>query len=422
MKCRSLIYFLLLVFSTYFSISRDESQYVEFVAKKGDKLELIFKKFHIPTTKENFSEFVNLNKTKTNQKLKLMTGVKYKLPLVVISRNKLNTFLKDKVVEDSVNILKNEILNYNNLLKKTGIKANKKDIWIPLYLFTNYNFVDVSSSSLNNLEKSKSQHYDELSKRKSKDDWLTKPFYGRRVKVQKKSNQIKNFCFYLVSGHGGPDPGAIGYFDGKELDEDEYAYDITLRLAKHLEEHGAKVYMLVIDTLDGIRDEKFLEPSNREFFYGGAAIPLNQKERLELCASIVNKLYEKEKQSRKHHISINIHLDSRSEEEKVDVFFYYQENSQESKRIAETLQSTFAKQYEKYQPGRGYSGTVETRNLYMLKNTVPPTVYLELGNIKNRSNQFRFIDKNNREALAKWLCIGLINYSKAISTTLKQQK
>lgn len=219
--------------------------------------------------------------------------------------------------------------------------------------------------------------------------------------------------FYLVSGHGGPDPGAIGYFEGKELHEDEYAYDITLRLAKHLEENGGKVYMITIDTVDGIRDDRILETSNREVFYGGVQIPANQRDRLELCANILNDLYKKESKNKsKKHISINIHLDSRSEEEKVDVFYYYQENNLESKILAETLQQTFAEQYEKYQPGRGYFGTIETRNLFMLRNSLPTTVYIELGNIRNKSNQYRFVEKNNREAISKWLCLGLIKFSR----------
>ena len=42
------------------------------------------------------------------------------------------------------------------------------------------------------------------------------------------SSSLKGAVFYLVSGHGGPDPGCIGKYQGKELHEDEYAYDIIL--------------------------------------------------------------------------------------------------------------------------------------------------------------------------------------------------
>ena len=37
--------------------------------------------------------------------------------------------------------------------------------------------------------------------------------------------------------------------------EDEYAYDITLRLAKELLAHGAEVYIIIQDENDGIRDD-----------------------------------------------------------------------------------------------------------------------------------------------------------------------
>ena len=42
------------------------------------------------------------------------------------------------------------------------------------------------------------------------------------------SNELSGACFYLVSGHGGPDPGAIGIYQGRQLHEDEYAYDIIV--------------------------------------------------------------------------------------------------------------------------------------------------------------------------------------------------
>lgn len=54
------------------------------------------------------------------------------------------------------------------------------------------------------------------------------------------SNELSGACFYLVSGHGGPDPGAIGIYQGRQLHEDEYAYDIILRLARELLSRGAK--------------------------------------------------------------------------------------------------------------------------------------------------------------------------------------
>lgn len=396
---------ILIISGIFFNcFANEQPKYIEFIAKKGDKVELIFKKYNLPKTQRKFVAFINLNKRKTNKELKLMSGLKYKLPIIVVERKNLTKTLKQFVSEDSANRIQTLIINYNKSLSQKGIKTEQSEIWIPLHFLEDE--IEVSRKE-NQVQSESKKHKSNLNPK------LFKPYYGKIKNVKKRTNHLKDFVFYLVSGHGGPDPGAIGYFEGKELHEDEYAYDITLRLAKHLEENGGKVYMITIDTVDGIRDDRILETSNREVFYGGVQIPANQRDRLELCANILNDLYKKESKNKsKKHISINIHLDSRSEEEKVDVFYYYQENNLESKILAETLQQTFAEQYEKYQPGRGYFGTIETRNLFMLRNSLPTTVYIELGNIRNKSNQYRFVEKNNREAISKWLCLGLIKFSR----------
>lgn len=404
------------LFLVNFAIGEEKQKYVEFIAKRGDKAEIIFKKYDLPLSKENFKLFIELNFKRTDKNLKLMRGVKYKLPIIILKTKNISHSLKQYFAEDTIPQLIQMIKEYNKSLTKKGLKKQKEETWLPLHILKQ------------TLEKNGDESIPPIKKGKKLDhkynSKLFEPYFGEKFKkVKKRNDNLKNYVFYLVSGHGGPDPGAIGYFEGKELHEDEYAYDITLRLAKHLHENGAKVYMITIDTVDGIRDERILETSSKELFFGGVQIPQNQKERLELCANILNDLYKKESQHKsKKHFSINIHLDSRSEEEKVDVFYYYQENNVESKLLAETLQQTFAEQYEKYQPGRGYNGTVETRNLFMLRNTLPTTVYIELGNIKNRSNQYRFVDKNNREAIAKWLSLGIIKFSKQQKKHLNNKK
>lgn len=96
-------------------------------------------------------------------------------------------------------------------------------------------------------------------------DKLVYPLFGKKhAEYTLRSNQLKGACFYLSSGHGGPDPGAIGKAGGHKLHEDEYAYDITLRLARALMEEGATVYMIIQDEKDGIRDGRYLRNSKRE--------------------------------------------------------------------------------------------------------------------------------------------------------------
>lgn len=243
------------------------------------------------------------------------------------------------------------------------------------------------------------------------------PLFGKELaSYTVQSSELKNACFYLVSGHGGPDPGAIGKMGKAELHEDEYAYDIMLRLARNLLMRGAKVHIIIQDAKDGIRNEQFLINSKRETCMG-EAIPFNQFRRLQQRCQKINGLFKKDRELYKR--AIFIHIDSRSKSNQTDVFFYYSDKSSESKQLAKTMKSTFAHKYDRHQPGRGFSGTVDKRGLYVLKNATPPSVFVELGNIQNSFDQKRIILNDNRQALSNWLCEGFISdynrYKKAVS-------
>lgn len=232
------------------------------------------------------------------------------------------------------------------------------------------------------------------------------PLFGKEyAKYNQISSELKDACFYLVSGHGGPDPGAIGKVGNIELHEDEYAYDIMLRLARNLMMRGAKVHIIIQDAKDGIRNQKYLNNSKRETCMG-SPIPFSQFRRLEQRCAKINALNKKDKE--KYRRALFIHVDSRHKGKQTDVFFYHSLKSEESKRLAKTLRSTFNHKYKKHQPGRGFTGTVEKRSLYVLNHTVPVSAFVELGNIQNSDDQKRLVLSDNRQALANWLCEGFI--------------
>jgi N-acetylmuramoyl-L-alanine amidase len=232
-------------------------------------------------------------------------------------------------------------------------------------------------------------------------------FGSEHQDVEIVSNKLNGAIYYLVSGHGGPDPGAVAKYKGKTLCEDEYAYDITLRLARNLLSNGATVYMITRDNNDGIRNGWYLAPDKDEKCYPNLTIPLNQNARLRQRKDAVNKLYEKYKG--KYQRLIVLHVDSRSTREKIDVFFYHDKRSNAGKELATNLRNTFDSKYNQHQPGRGYQGTVSTRNLYMLKYSWPVATFIELGNINHERDLKRFIIEDNRQALSNWLGDGLIN-------------
>ena len=238
---------------------------------------------------------------------------------------------------------------------------------------------------------------------------LTNPLFGEKYKkVPIIDNKLNGAVYYLVSGHGGPDPGALGTYGPHTLSEDEYAYDVTLRLARNLTSHGATVYMIIQDETNGIRDESILKLDRTERTIKGDILPLNQKERLKQRVDAVNELYDEHQGAFQRLIAI--HIDSRSQGQNIDVFFYHHENSIGGKQLAREIHKVFTSKYQRHQPGRSYNGTVSTRGgLYLIRNSIPPTVYIELGNIKNYRDQLRFVISDNRQALANWIELGIIN-------------
>ncbi len=242
----------------------------------------------------------------------------------------------------------------------------------------------------------------------SKNNISTLSLFGKKyAKVKIKDRQLHNAVLYLVAGHGGPDPGAIGKVAGHRICEDEYAYDIVLRLGRELISHGAKVHFIIQDKNDGIRDDAFLTPDKDEVCYPNKTIPLKQLKRLKQRTLAINDLAKKTP-SNKYQRVIILHLDSRSKRKKTDVFFYHHSKSKRGKATALTLLKTMDEKYAKHQPNRDYTGTVGSRRLYIIRKTNPPAVFIELGNINNYRDQVRFTATNNRQALANWLCEGII--------------
>lgn len=240
-----------------------------------------------------------------------------------------------------------------------------------------------------------------------------KNIFGAKYKhFARTSNRLKGACFYIISGHGGPDPGAIAKVNGKELHEHEYAYDVSLRLARNLMQEGATVYVIIQDAHDGIRDEMYLKNGNQETCMG-EPIPKNQLDRLQQRVDKVNELFAKDKHKFAYARAIEIHVDSRNKGKRVDVFFYHAKDAH-SHLLASAIRDVFRQKYDRHQPGRGFQGTVAHRGLYILRKLQPPSILVELGNIQNPFDRRRVMNSNNRQALANWMKDGIIkDYSRS---------
>ncbi len=219
-------------------------------------------------------------------------------------------------------------------------------------------------------------------------------------------NELAGAVYFLKSGHGGPDPGAMGKYGNNSLCEDEYAYDVTLRLGRSLIAKGATVYFITRDPDDGIRDDQILKPDKDEVCYPDLAIPLNQVQRLRQRTDAINKLSKGNRG--KFQRMVSVHVDARSKNKNIDVFFYHDARSKTGKKAATIMKNTFEEKYSAHQPGRGYHGTVSDRDLYVVANSLPVSLYIELGNIHHYRDQRRIMSPDNRQALANWMTEALV--------------
>lgn len=375
--------FTILFLSIITSSFIQENKWLEVQPKAGDSIGKLLKRYDI-TDECSKGKFLELNDLTAQDNLLLDNS--YKLPIDIKTYN--GTSIRSSLSFDDYEKAK-KIQDYNLKMFKKGVRKTdyRKSnlLWVPIHFF------DCQGDFEDKEEEPKIKYVKE-------------PLFGKANEtVLVKNDKLKNCVYYLVSGHGGPDPGAMANVEKHDLCEDEYAYDVTLRLARHLLEQSATVYLIIQDKNDGIREESYLKCDKDEICIPNQAIPINQVKRLRQRAAAVNTLYKKHKEKAKKQRCIVIHVDSRSKKEQIDVFFYHHKYSKTGKALAKKIQDTFEKKYDKYQKGRGYGGEVTHRNLYMLTKTSPVTCYIELGNIQHLRDRKRILQTSNRQALANWI-------------------
>lgn len=380
-------------------------EYLLIPAKTGDDLPALLQRYNLYDYECNIAQFFKINRLKEDYRLK--AGQSYKLPVEVVAYNG-KSIRSTLGIADWRTAKRIEIFNKSAL--KDGLRKDNfietRRLWVPWHELNCPAEGETAMAATN------------ASLEKSGENFMVKgsrsyTLFGKKyAKTPLVSRKLKGKIFYIVSGHGGPDPGAQGKRAGRTLCEDEYAYDVALRLVRLLVSHGATAYMIVRDPNDGIRDEEYLACDEDEKVWGDATIPAEQKPRLQQRCDIINELTAKNAGvGPDNQTMIEIHVDSRTRDTKTDVFFYFRPDSEPSHKLAHHMQKVFIQKYLKKRSARGYNGTVSARNLYMLKETTTPkAVFIELGNIRNDWDQQRLVLKNNRQALANWLCEAVLTH------------
>jgi N-acetylmuramoyl-L-alanine amidase len=395
--------------------------------RKGDGMYSLLRRYRLVDYGCNITRFRALNKLRPNAKL--LVGRTYQLPVEVYRYD--GTSIRSTTGNDDWDraVL---IKEYNEALHGAGLRERdyRKDriLYVPYHIdhclestgpeaVTTSLITEVGENTLvtdiRNSLKAKSEERPPIAVPEQVTTIAPRVysiFGDEYAEVPLVDDKLAGRVFYIVAGHGGPDPGAVGRRGGHQLAEDEYAYDVALRLCRNILQHGGIPYMIVRDENDGIRDEKYLKADKDETVWGGAKLPRNQKLRLFQRSDIINALYDENlAKGLTDQTMIAIHVDSRQRGQRIDLFLYYPEGDAVGASRAQQIQRTMRRMYDTHRPGRGYSGTVTDRDLHMLRETKPSGIYIELANIANSSDQVRIIDPRNRQLLADWLTLGLMD-------------
>jgi N-acetylmuramoyl-L-alanine amidase len=423
MRVKSFYFLLLIVFLACLwlplsSFQPDtQPQYLQVKIVKVLSIEQLLKRYQLDEYECNAQQFLKINKMAKPQPL--VQNRIYNLPILLYN-------FDGKTIRNSLGIndltIAKSIQSYNLSLYTEGIRkqtykesgilfvphhtlncANKRVVSKPVKL----NVLPENIESSRNTEGVASKKEDIEKPIKGKGKTVRYEILGKNYQdVTLVDNKLKGKILYVESGHGGPDPGAEAKVQGRTLCEDEYAYDIALRVARELISHGGTVFIITRDPNDGIRDGEFLLCDRDEQTYPDLKVPAHQKTRLFQRSDAVNELYDKyHKKGISDQRLIVIHVDSRGRKEQTDTFLYYQNGNEASQKLAKKMHQTLEKKYEQF---REYNGTLTTRDLHMLRETKPTTVFVELGNIRNDFDRKRLMLKNNRKLLAQWLAEGFM--------------
>ena len=201
-------------------------------------------------------------------------------------------------------------------------------------------------------------------------------------------------------GHGGQDPGSHGVFDGDAVYEDEYTYDVALRLRDLIKKEQGIAVLTTEDPEDRVREwhpSRVFPPDQSEVFALDKtrvrARTVGMRKRL-AYANQIKRRYPKHRV-----VFIAIHFDvvgRRKDVVGVQVI---------TPRRECPLAAALAKEFDERMRSEHPIAVVgrEARNLYILNgsNSIKEKVLIELGNFNNPGDLWRIRNPEIRQDYAK---------------------
>lgn len=186
----------------------------------------------------------------------------------------------------------------------------------------------------------------------------------------------------IDAGHGGSDPGKIGY-------NGAYEKDVNLAIAKKLRKKLEKEDVIVTMTRE--KDRVFTE---EELADGKEGKDEDMNKRI----IIINEAVA--------NVCISIHQNSyKARSVKGPQVFYYK-YSQKGKNLAETIQTALNSEFSE---GTGRA-TEANKNYFLLKRSAPPTVIVECGFMSNPEESELLVDGKYQDKLATVIADAVLSY------------
>lgn len=192
----------------------------------------------------------------------------------------------------------------------------------------------------------------------------------------------QNYTIVIDAGHGGPDPGSIGY------KTKVYEADLNLKISTLLKEKLEKAGINVVMTRES--SEALAEGRGKSF----------KKRDMELRKDIIKKT--------RPNMVISLHQNSFTNHSFRGAQVFYDKTSEISKQIASMIQKEFLKTLEHS------NKTISPGNYYMLKCTAAPSVIVECGFLSHPEEEKLLQSEAYQNKITDAIATGILNFISSV--------